>query len=33
MLGHSRVSTTLNTYSHTMPAEQDDAVTAAWATL
>jgi integrase len=33
MLGHSRVSTTLDIYSHCLPAQQHDAVTAAWATL
>ena len=33
LLGHSRVSTTLDVYSHVMPAQQHDAVTAAWATL
>jgi integrase len=33
LLGHSRVSTTLDVYSHCLPAQQHDAVTAAWATL
>jgi integrase len=33
MLGHSRVSTTLDVYSHCLPAQQHNAVTAAWATL
>ena len=33
LLGHSRVSTTLDIYSHCLPAQQHDAVTAAWATL
>jgi integrase len=32
-LGHSRVSTTLAVYSHRLPAQKHDAVTAAWAAL
>ncbi len=33
LLGHSQVSTTLNIYAHCIPAQQDDAVAAAWAAL